>query len=194
MLNYRLRSHRIPSLQTGSSHVPALAFPDNQCIISTNSLPRASSWATPHPTTHHHPASPWVITRSWPACPNQAETTSKFLATVARDPFRRLSEPLSRSRKMPGAPASGKAAAKGPRAGPAALHSARGGAAAAAFALSTFPAPLGVPSLPICGAHARSERRARGGQAAAAAAAAGAAGRRGGAGRGGASGDRKSVV
>lgn len=183
MLNYRLRSHRIPSLQTGSSHVAALAFPDNQCIISTNSLPRASSWATPHPTTHHHPASPWVITRSWPACPNQAETTSKFLATVARDPFRRLSEPLSRSRKMPGAPASGKAAAKGPRAGPAALHSARGGAAAAAFALSTFPAPLGVPSLPICGAHARSERRARGGQAAAAAAAAGAARRRG-AGRG----------
>ena len=165
MLNYRLRSHRIPSLQTGSSHVAALAFPDNQCIISTNSLPRASSWATLHPTTHHHPASPWVITRSWPACPNQAETTSKFLATVARDPFRRLSEPLSRSRKMPGAPASGKAAAKGPRAGPAAVHSARGGAAAAAFALSTFPAPLGVPSLPICGAHARSERRARGGQA-----------------------------
>lgn len=118
MLNYRLRSHRIPSLQTGSSHVAALAFPDNQCLISTNILSRASRWATPHPTTHHHPASLWVITRSWPACPNQAETNPKFLATVAREPSRRPSEPLSRSRKMPGAPASGRRPPRGLGPGP----------------------------------------------------------------------------
>ena len=87
----------------------------------------------------------------------------------------------------PGPAASWGGSRRAPRGGPAAMCSEPGGAAAAAFALSTFPAPRRAPSLPICGAHARSERRARGWPAAAAAAAAAAAGAeatRRGAGRG----------
>ena len=56
----------------------------------------------------------------------------------------------------PGPAASWGGSRRAPRGGPAAMCSEPGGAAAAAFALSTFPAPRRAPSLPICGAHARS--------------------------------------
>lgn len=175
-----------PHCVSGSSHVAALAFPDNYCIISTNILSKACRRATPLPPPTQCSPPPWLIIPPWLPCPNKAENTRKFLksrlATGAWESLpTALSDPV-RAAQSGWAPQTG--------AGPQPCASRRGGAAGPPRShCPRSPAPpRSVPPY-LWRTRASSERRAPGwgcsssccgGGGGRAGAARGGAGRRGG--------------
>lgn len=143
----------------------ALAFPDNHCIISTNTLSQASSWATLH---SYHPLPTSLPDGNNPTvapAPKQSENSPKFTEIALGDSGLIVSPDISKSppQKVPGPRRFGRSRERcGAEQQPCAPR--RGGApAAAAFALSTFPAPRSVRSpLYLWRTRAQGERRAPG--------------------------------